>query len=107
MTDTDIKHIESEVAAIKRVLDSEFGYTDSRGTSPGNMNRNLAQMQKDINVIREAVVGPANRPEQGLVLRVHDLEQENKVRQWWTRAAITAALASIAAAVMQFFQARG
>jgi len=107
MTDADVQHLESEVRAIKRVLDSEFGYTDARGVSQGNINRNLAQLQRDVDLIRESVVGPTGKPERGLVLRVHDLEQENKVRQWWTRAAITAALASIAAAVVQVFQARG
>lgn len=67
---------------------------------------NQTQLQLDINLIRESVVGPTGKPERGLVLRVHDLEQENKVRQWWTRAAITAAMASVAAALFQFFQTK-
>lgn len=50
----------------------------------------------DIKAIRRAVCGPANKPEEGLLIRVRDLELESKNRKRWTGALILALIGLMA-----------
>lgn len=65
--------VQLKLDRIQSWLGSELG-TDQK---PGNVNRNISAMHKDISALKESIIGSVSSPD-GLAARVRELEKEIK-----------------------------
>jgi len=67
------------------------------------IHRDCRILRRDQRTMWECVYGPQNRPGEGLLSQVGELKKSEAKRNWWTRAALLAAVTAIAGMIQGWF----